>query len=70
MIRLRLNTSAFKTKVKQRTHLQSTRRCFRTQDLLEGLGGGVVEVHGVCSHENQDDGDTLLLGLHGLFLIL
>ena len=33
------------------------------QDLLEGLGGGVVEVHGVCSHENQDDGDTLLLGL-------
>jgi len=29
------------------------------EDLLEGLGGGVVEVHGVCSHENQDDGDTL-----------
>ena len=63
LLQAHIDTSAFKTKVKQRTHLQSTWRCFRTQDLLEGLGGGVVEVHGVCSHENQDDGDTLLLGL-------
>eukprot|EP00913_Durusdinium_trenchii_P001337 g1235.t1 len=31
----------------------------RWQELLEGLAGGVVDVHGVCSHENQDDGDTL-----------
>jgi len=30
--------------------------------LLDGLAGGVVEVHGVCMHENQDDGDTLHLG--------
>ncbi|CAK9068719.1 unnamed protein product [Durusdinium trenchii] len=29
------------------------------EELLEGLAGGVVDVHGVCSHENQDDGDTL-----------
>lgn len=35
----------------------------RWQELLEGLAGGVVDVHGVCSHENQDDGDTLRLGL-------
>lgn len=27
------------------------------EELLEGLAGGVVDVHGVCSHENQDDGD-------------
>ena len=32
------------------------------QELLDGLAGGVVEVHGVCMHENQDDGDTLHLG--------
>mmetsp|Transcript_65144 Transcript_65144/g.132322 ORF Transcript_65144/g.132322 Transcript_65144/m.132322 type:complete len:562 (+) Transcript_65144:69-1754(+) len=29
------------------------------EELLDGLAGGVVEVHGVCMHENQDDGDTL-----------
>ncbi|CAE7566941.1 FAP100 [Symbiodinium sp. KB8] len=29
------------------------------EDLLEKLGEGVQEVHSICTHENQDDGDTL-----------
>ena len=34
------------------------------KDLLEKLGEGVQEVHSICTHENQDDGDTLQPSLH------